>query len=335
MPLIVDCPNGCIIRMPLSRAGRIVRCPRCKSALRIPSISESVLNSGKPVPCIARIARRIKPEADEVTPAVALDDSPIAVVDSPPATASQTQSAAPRLPVPTWVKPVEKRKPRPMPVPEPSAESAESSASTAQSVGRTISGLPAKPASIQMIDLDATDDRVFDDPAERNWEDRLEHANTDRKYLAWFFAMCLCCVAIINIVPALYHWYSWTQLAESMPLPRWIYIQIFVGAIHLVYAIFLAQIPNWSAMRAVSVAMLAVAFVFGFISTGLLIGGGQGNLTGFLGIPYTLSRQACIWCVAMLCLATLMSYWGGKESSNWERSEHLLKEILSKSTAQA
>ena len=166
---------------------------------------------------------------------------------------------------------------------------------------------------------------------EPSWEERLERANSDRRVLARFFAICLCCVAFVNMVPALYHWYHWTQLTESMQLPRWIYIQVFVGAIHLVYAVFLFQINDWSAMRAVSVAMLAVAFVFGFISTGLLIGGGDGNLTGFLGIPYTLNRQASIWCVAMLCLATLMSYWGGKESTNWQRAEYLLKDILARS----
>ena len=130
------------------------------------------------------------------------------------------------------------------------------------------------------------------------------------------------------MTPALYHWYHWTQLTEMMALPRWIYIQVFIGAIHLVYALFLYQINDWSAMRAVSVAMLFVAFIFGFVSTGLLVAGGDGNLTGFLGIPYMLNRQACIWCVAMLCLATLMSYWGGKESTNWQRTDALLKDIL-------
>jgi hypothetical protein len=83
-------------------------------------------------------------------------------------------------------------------------------------------------------------------------------------------------------------------------------------------------------MRAVALAMLFMAFIFGIVSTGLLVGG-QGNLSGFLGIPYALNRQASIWCVAMLCLATLMAYWGGKESANWQRAEQLLKGILAQS----
>ncbi len=194
-------------------------------------------------------------------------------------------------------------------------------------------GTPSFVEAIPVISLTDPVESSEIEAKETNWEERLESANADRKLLARFFALCLCFVAIVNMTPALYQWYQWTQLAETMALPRWIYIQVFVGAIHLVYAVFLFQINDWSAMRAVSVAMLFVAFIFGFISTGLLVGGGEGNLTGFLGIPYMLNRQACIWCVAMLCLATLMSYWGGKESTNWQRTDDLLKNILNRSTA--
>lgn len=186
-----------------------------------------------------------------------------------------------------------------------------------------------------LIDLGGRAGEFSTVASEKDWQDRLEKSNSDRKTLARFFALCLCIVSVVNMVPAIYHWYQWTQLVETMPLPRWIYMLIFVGAIHFVYAIFLAQIPDWSAMRAVSIAMLVIAFVFGFVSTGLLVGGGQGNLSEFFGIPFALNRQASIWCVAMLCLATLMSYWAGKESSNWQRAEHLLREILTSSTGPA
>ena len=180
-------------------------------------------------------------------------------------------------------------------------------------------------ASIE-VDENATVENI-------DWGDRLERANADRVVLSRFFAICLCLVAIVNVIPAMYHWYNWTQLEDAVPLQRWIYLQIFVGAIYLLYALFLAQIPDWSSMRAVSMAMLAMAFVFGSLSTGLLIGGGQSNLTGILEIPYSINRQACIWCVAMLCLATLMAYWGGKESLQWQQAEKMLAEIIGNRTA--
>ena len=35
MPILVHCPNGCKIRAPESKAGKVVRCPECKSLIQI------------------------------------------------------------------------------------------------------------------------------------------------------------------------------------------------------------------------------------------------------------------------------------------------------------
>lgn len=412
MPLQVQCPNGCTVRMSVNRAGRVVRCPRCKSAIRIPKFTESQLQTREPIPCVAKIAKR-KPKAKQSTES---KDAPVAapiaqqvvepkVKPSPlePSSAKPNPvKAANPTPAPDRAKskpalpnPIPPTRPNPvkptvandqktenipvtsestphLKVPSPVASEkvktplakAEDSQVAKKDLPKDLSkplvdvpvpsseltfppmalkerkleesfavSPPNPRSSTPIINLDDSHQGPAVVEEEKDWGARLKEANADRQTLARFFALVLCLVAIVNMVPAIYHWFHWLQLTESLALPRWIYIQIFVGAIHLVYAIFLAQIPDWSAMRAVSVAMLAVAFVFGFVSTGLLIGGGQGNLTGFLGIPYALSRQACIWCVAMLCLATLMSYWGGKESSNWQRAEFLLKDIASRSAA--
>jgi hypothetical protein len=550
MPLRVHCPNNCLIRMPTNRAGRIVRCPKCKSPIKIPEIPESELASGKPIPCHAKAVRPRESDpidnANEIVSDEAADDLEIigqSQTDASPTNSSPDGSAQqPRLPLPEVLKPVARLSPVVVTHPKnPESETGDSQAAdelvpedpAEQFVGKPVEsttvssttvssressgdstgaaaqtgtnedevietvtgpiidsqsnsespddwidgdGIPiivrdakhppthsskraksksaraskkrnkVKTVGVDRVAVESTVDdetavattstdprrrssveggiasqsesgksaalnlvmrdpnrsadalvtatkaeqrtlprkRVIDrvEPpkpgprvsrpeagsdvpsfeskldflpsaaqllidfgvgtgefsgvrSEKDWKDRLEKANSDRKVLARFFALCLCIVSIVNMVPAIYHWYQWTQMVETMPLPRWIYLLIFVGAIHFVYAIFLAQIPDWSAMRAVSVAMLAIAFVFGFVSTGLLIGGGQGNLIDFLGIPFILNRQACIWCVAMLCLATLMSYWGGRESSNWQRAEHLLREILTTSNGQA
>ncbi len=95
------------------------------------------------------------------------------------------------------------------------------------------------------------------------------------------------------------------------------------------YAVYLVQIPDWSALKTVSIAMLVVATLFGSISTGLVTGGGQGAVASFLELPLVMSYQASIWCVAMLLLSTLMCYLGGREALNWQRTEQLLREIVS------
>lgn len=164
-------------------------------------------------------------------------------------------------------------------------------------------------------------------------EIRTRRANADRVTLTRFFAAMLVFVGLVNFAPAIYCWYTWSQVDIDFLLPRWIYLQIFIAVLHLVYAVLLLQVPDWSTLRSIAVVMLAFAFVFGLFSMGLLTTGGNGLLAQFLQVPDSLGRQACIWCVAMLCLATLASYLAGRESNNWQRTERLLAEILANKEA--
>ena len=157
---------------------------------------------------------------------------------------------------------------------------------------------------------------------------RTKRANADRVTLTRFFAALLMFVGLVNFAPAVYCWYTWSQNDIDFVLPRWIYLQIFIAILHLIYSLMLLQIPDWTTLRSIAVVMLVFAFVFGVFSMGLLTTGSNGLLAQFLQVPGSLGRQACIWCVAMLCLATLASYLAGRESNAWQRTEKLLAEIL-------
>ena len=185
------------------------------------------------------------------------------------------------------------------------------------------------------IALDA-DDKPIDSSGINPIEVRTRRANEDRVTLTRFFAGFLVFVGLVNFAPAIYCWYSWAQLDPDFIPPRWIYLQIFIAVLHLVYAVLLLQVPDWSTLRSIAIVMLSFAFVFGLFSMGLLTSGSSGLLAQFLQVPSVLANQACIWCVAMLCLATLASYLAGRESSAWQRTEQLLAEILAKKeTAEA
>ncbi len=158
---------------------------------------------------------------------------------------------------------------------------------------------------------------------------RARESRSDRMILTRFIAVCILILGVINLAPAISQWLAWSSGTESGATPRWIYILMFLAALHLVYAIYLIQIPDWSALISVSIAMLAFAFVFGVVSTGLVLGGSQGTIARTLQLATVLTGPASIWCVAMLCLATLVSYMGGREAINWHRADRLLAEIIS------
>ena len=155
-------------------------------------------------------------------------------------------------------------------------------------------------------------------------EMRFRKSLEDRIVLARFLAACLIVVAIVNVIPAGIVCYQWVAEESSTLLPRWVYLQFFAATLYVVYAIFLIQISDWSALRAVSWALLVIAMAFGLLSTGLIMGDESGIVPKFLELQTALVRRAGLWCVAMLCVATLFSYLGGRESSRWQRSEALL-----------
>ena len=335
--------------MPANRAGKIVRCPECKATIELNHIAESELKGDQPISIQAKLVEQHSRDlevGDEAAKAANLTSAAADSAQSKPTServptelpsdsilTAETPADGPRLEIPAELSPFSIKKHQE----QHKAKLKEMLAAPDPVVDfRQIQVSPQRKKKRRRKNSNSTataDQNRQSEPIElaeekNSWEDRIRKSNAERVVLARFFALSLCVVAAINLFPAFYYWYDWSQSLEANPLPRWIYLQVFVAAIHLVYAIFLFQIPDWSAMRAVSVAMLAVAFIFGLFSTGLLVGGGQGVFAAFLGLSFVFVNRAAIWCVAMLLLATLMSYLGGRESTNWRRAEQLLEEIL-------
>jgi hypothetical protein len=107
-------------------------------------------------------------------------------------------------------------------------------------------------------------------------------------------------------------------------------MQILVASLHVIYAIFVIQIADWSSLKAVSVVLLTIAATYGFISAALLLGGSQGIVAMWLGLPTVMMQKASIWCVAMLLLATMAAYVCGREALAWQRTDKLYQQILSR-----
>ena len=170
-----------------------------------------------------------------------------------------------------------------------------------------------------MVDFD-----LDNESGKKLWEARFKKSRDDRVVLTRFLAACLIGIAIVNVIPAVIYWQHARSLDVVETLPRWVYLQVFAALLHAVYAIFLVQVADWASLRAVAFAMLAVAMTFGLLSTGLVVGDGSESVPEFLGLKGALVQRAGLWCVAMLCVATLASYLGGRESARWQRAEKLL-----------
>ncbi len=315
MPLRIQCPNGCVMRVPAKRAGMSARCPGCKSIVVVPY-----------------------PPADH---------NPNDILLAP--FSSSHRSAIDEVSLPEPVKPPQIVEIQPKETIDP--RSIENLAAESEADKQ-----PEKvPFAINIEDSEEVEKKIDDSANEfkiepsadlkgKNREGntlssaaaiekRTRQAQADRVTLTRFFAGFLVVVGLINLGPAVYCWWEWSQADAGILLPRWIYLQIFVAVLHIVYAILLLQVPDWSALKSIAFVMLVFAFVYGLFSMGLVVSGSTGLLARFLQVPGSLSQKACIWCVAMLVLATLASYLAGRESNHWQRTEKLLAEVLAKSSS--
>lgn len=289
MPLKVTCPNGCVVRMPNNRAGKLIRCPGCKSVLQIPVVSAG-LNTDDSQPVLLQAMLSKKTEQNFI---------------------GQSNSSE-------------------------RVNLTEQELFGAADVDVDSGGMGPSVEDFPVLIETANNSK----PQHQSKQDviaaRVQRAKNDRIVLSRFFAICLCLVAIVNMVPAIYYWHGWSVNAEIQPLPRWTYLQIFVAALHFVYAVYLVQVSDWAALKTVCIAMGIVGAIFAAVAVGLALGmsqgGTQGNVARFLNLPYSLVRSAGVWCVAMLCLATLISYLTGREAANWQRIEQLVKRVLIKTS---
>ena len=305
MTMRVQCPKGCLLSIPDRCSGKIVRCPSCQLVIQIPVVANSETESGVANTIQARRVRSNKNSLATPPRSVKTTGQEPLPEKEPPVMVRQRLSVP--APIRKVVLPPEELMERP---PRPANAQNHALIGSRDSGGAPIGA-----------DLSAQDD-------EEQILRQFYASTSDRRILARFYAIFLFCTGIFNLVPAIYLGINSDQLAIDPTWPRWVYLQIFVAGLYFIYAIYLFQLPDWSALRTIAIAMLTLAMLYGFITSGLLIGGGQGGIAQFLMLPNALSNRAAIWCVAMLCLATLISYLTGRESALWCRAEKLLNQIL-------
>ncbi|MGY8746937.1 MAG: hypothetical protein ACKVHR_02610 [Pirellulales bacterium] len=362
MSLRVRCPKGCIIYVSMIRGGKVVRCPKCKTMIRISNIPNAERERGRSIECRAEIYEGL----DDTGPNPAPGNTQSVQLDSVHRQ-SQAGLQSEKGKSPSAINPPPKEGGEvrlEVPKPRQQLNASDSNCELPSVAFKVVGGvLETNPPAIHQrqpkttvgvkaqSDLNMAGDletvegtfrgegdgvslikSVKGKPAEangkQNWEERLIRANADRFFLAKLFATGLVLVAGLNLIPVLIQLTTWSGFFQADEIPNWFFLQLVISLLNLMYAIFLFQINDWSAMRSVSVLMLAMAFIYGGCCTGLLLGGNNGSLMMLLEMSSVAFRRATIGFAVMLCLATLISYWAAKEASNWQRAEKALKHIL-------
>ena len=181
------------------------------------------------------------------------------------------------------------------------------------------------------INIDTSNRIASDTGSSEKLLAQVDRSRIDRLLVARFIAALIFVVGIVNLVPAIYHWYAWSTNPLNVVFPKWIFMVIFIAALHLLYSVFVFQVADWSALRAVAVVALIFAGVFGFVFTELVLGKTQSTVANYSGLPASMLKTAIIWTSVMLLLELITCYLTARESFHWQRIERLTDKLATES----
>jgi hypothetical protein len=165
--------------------------------------------------------------------------------------------------------------------------------------------------------------------SESNLADRVQSRLQGRRILTRVLAFGLMCLALIILGPAIACWQEWSQqISDPVPLPRWVYLSIFLAFLQMFYALLLYLVPDWSSLMATSGFLLCSACVMGIVGGSLAIPLTSNSMAGFLQVIPSLQFRGAIWSIALLCLQMIFSFWAFREFSMWRRTEELFAELF-------
>jgi hypothetical protein len=151
-------------------------------------------------------------------------------------------------------------------------------------------------------------------------EDRFDDRSDDEfRFLSQFFAACIAVMGLVLIIPSSLAWNGWGGLPVEPLGSRWIFIMIFLGALHIMYSIYLFQLLDRSALWSVSIFLLAVACIHGVFTAGTWLDAGIGPVSRFLQLPPTETAAVTLWCFLHLCFSVLLSYLCGRQALRWKQ----------------
>jgi hypothetical protein len=143
---------------------------------------------------------------------------------------------------------------------------------------------------------------------------------------AYVLAMLLVTLGIFSMVPGVLDIVRYLRDMDSGPVGRWTFVVFFLGFVHLAYAFYLGQLPDWSSSWVLTAVTLLQGAVYAAVLTALQLTGGQSQFVEVLDLSRHVDNgQARAWCFVMLCLTGMVAYFCGRVSMRWRRAFVLIR----------
>lgn len=141
-------------------------------------------------------------------------------------------------------------------------------------------------------------------------------------------SLVLAALALFGVAPAVWEWFALWQNPDEPPVPPWVFALLITAVLQLGYAIYLWQVPDWSAMWATTIATLAAAAAWAALLGTTLLGKQESALVELFRYADKLEgNRAAMWCFIMLCFTSVLAYFLGLTAVRWQRAFELLRKM--------
>jgi hypothetical protein len=133
-----------------------------------------------------------------------------------------------------------------------------------------------------------------------------------------WLAVGLAAVALCGAAPAVLDILDHLRTEESPGVAVWAYLALWIAVVQISYAVYLAQLPDWSSVWVGTLVTLAIAILYAMLLGLTYLSRPDSWLVQTLDLTDQLAGgRAALWCLIMLCLTSLISYLGGRMSVRW------------------
>ncbi|MEZ6111411.1 MAG: hypothetical protein R3C99_10385 [Pirellulaceae bacterium] len=151
----------------------------------------------------------------------------------------------------------------------------------------------------------------------------VEHERS-RVHTAYWLAGWLVALALFSAAPAVREVFEHLRDIDSPGVARWAHVIVVFCTLQLVYAVFLAQLPDWSSVWVVAVVSLLLAGGYAMVLAITVLSDPGNDVVAILQLAEHAQRmprepfsRASMWSFIMLSLTGLFTYFAGRVGVRW------------------
>jgi hypothetical protein len=150
-------------------------------------------------------------------------------------------------------------------------------------------------------------------------------------WTAYWFAVGLGFAGLLGTCPGVYEIIDHLRQIDALSgVPRWAYFLILLGAVQLAYALYVGQLPDWSAIWMATLFTLLLSAAYATVIGFLMLVSEESGTLALVQLAEPMRHKAISWCFVMLSVNCLLTYLGGRSAANWYRSHATLVAALKK-----